>query len=103
MGLGREIAMQCLIAGADVAICARTGTDVAAAAVALRAEFPDRKIVAQACDVSRTADIDQMFDSTIAAFGGLDVVINNAGIHGPIGKVGEIDWPEWQHAIAVNL
>jgi NAD(P)-dependent dehydrogenase (short-subunit alcohol dehydrogenase family) len=103
MGAGREIALRCLAAGANVAICARNGSEIEAAAVALKAEFPDRKIVAQNCDVSNIADVDRLFDCAIDALGGLDVVVNNAGIHGPIGKVGEVDWAAWQHAIAVNL
>src|SRR5882762_8785122 len=103
MGLGREIALRCLAAGADVAICARTGADVEAAAAVLRTEFPDQKIVAQTCDVADTGEIDRMFDSVLAAFGGLDIVLNNAGVHGPIGQIGDVDWAVWQQAIAVNL
>src|SRR5258706_16076073 len=37
------------------------------------------------------------------AFGGIDVVVCNAGIHGPKGSIDEIDWDEWEHAFAVNV
>jgi NAD(P)-dependent dehydrogenase (short-subunit alcohol dehydrogenase family) len=102
-GLGREIAQRFLAAGANVALCARTAADVEAAAVALRTEFPERKVVAQTCDVADIGDIDRMFDSTLAVFGGFDVVVNNAGVHGLIGQIGDVDWAAWQQAIAVNL
>ena len=102
-GLGREIAQRFLAAGANVALCARTAADVEAVTVALRTDFPDQKVVAQTCDVADTGEIDSMFDSVLAAFGGFDIVVNNAGVHGPIGQIGEIDWAAWQQAIAVNL
>jgi NAD(P)-dependent dehydrogenase (short-subunit alcohol dehydrogenase family) len=102
-GLGREISHRFLAAGANVALCARTVTDTEAAAAALRIQFPDRTIFAQTCDIADIAQIDRLFDASLAALGRIDIVVNNAGIHGPIGQIGEIDWAAWQRAIAVNL
>jgi NAD(P)-dependent dehydrogenase (short-subunit alcohol dehydrogenase family) len=102
-GLGKEIARRCLAAGADVALCARTAADIEATAAALRIEFSERKIIAQTCDVADMRDIDRMFDATLTAFGTFDIVVNNAGVHGPIARVGEIDWAAWQQSIAINL
>jgi NAD(P)-dependent dehydrogenase (short-subunit alcohol dehydrogenase family) len=102
-GLGREIACRFLASGANVALCARTTPDIEAAAAALRIEFSNRTILAETCDVADTAQIDRMFDATLAALGRIDIVVNNAGIHGPIGQIGEINWAAWQRAIAVNL
>jgi 3-oxoacyl-[acyl-carrier protein] reductase len=44
-----------------------------------------------------------LYDRVIAAFGTLDVVVNNAGVHGPIGSIDKVDWDAWVEAIAVNL
>ena len=62
-GLGLEIARHCLAAGADVAICARTATDLKAAAAALGSEFPERRILSFRCDIGWIADIDRFYRS----------------------------------------
>lgn len=102
-GLGREIARACLVAGADVLICARTPADIEAAATALRGEFAARRILSFVCDIGRTDDIDCLFDHAIAELGGFDILVNNAGIHGAILPLDEADWDLWCATIAVNL
>ena len=102
-GLGREIALHFLAAGADVAICARSTEDLARTATALRQLHPNRKILAAACDIACPSDVDQLFDTAEAQFGSVDIIVNNAGVHGPIGPIDAVDWREWQRAIAVNL
>ncbi len=102
-GLGREIARQFLVAGADVALCARTAGDIEAAAAALRAEFPRRRVVARACDVAVASDIERFYRVVLDDLGAIDCVVNNAGIHGPIGPTDETEWLAWEATIAVNL
>ena len=102
-GLGREITLHSLAAGADVAICARSTEDLARTATALRQLHPNRKILAAACDIACSSDVDQLFDAAEAQFGSVDIIVNNAGVHGPIGPIDAVDWREWQRAIAVNL
>jgi len=102
-GLGREIARAVLAASGDVAICARTAPDIAAAAAELAQEFPQRCIVSMRCDLAKTGDLERFYVASIETLGGLDVVINNAGVHGPIGKLDDIDWGSWTEAIAINL
>src|SRR5580704_4258614 len=83
-GLGLEIARAMLAAGCDVSLCARSEMDLVAAISSLRAEFCSRQILGAVCDVSDTDMVDRLFDRTLAEFGRMDVLINNAGIHGPI-------------------
>ena len=53
---------------------------------------------------SRTAcDVDRFVASAVAALGGLDCLVNNAGIAGPTGRVDEIDPAEWDRCLAVDL
>ena len=54
-------------------------------------------------DVSNEADVDRMFAAVQAKLGGLDALINNAGIAGPTGAVEEIEPAEWRRCIDVDL
>lgn len=54
-------------------------------------------------DASFPADVDAVFDDVRGALGGLDVLISNAGIAGPIGPIEAIDGAFWERTIAVNL
>lgn len=54
-------------------------------------------------DVSDEHDVDRMFDAVRDAFGGLDALINNAGIAGPTGGVDEIDPAEWRRCVDICL
>lgn len=54
-------------------------------------------------DVSSLADVDRLFDDVARSLGGLDVLVNNAGIAGPTGKVEDIRPEDWDRCIAVDL
>jgi NAD(P)-dependent dehydrogenase (short-subunit alcohol dehydrogenase family) len=96
-GIGRAIADAFAREGAAVFVC-----DIDAAALdRLRAEAPQ---IGQAlCDVADRAQVARLFESVVAALGGLDCLVNNAGIAGPTGKVDDIDPAEWDRCIAVDL
>jgi NAD(P)-dependent dehydrogenase (short-subunit alcohol dehydrogenase family) len=66
----------------------------------LTAAFPD--IVALTADVSQPDQVAAMF-AAVEAQGGLDVLVNNAGVGGPRGPIDELDTSEWDACIAVNL
>src|SRR5262249_13596588 len=61
------------------------------------------RVHAARCDVSVPADVERLLEETVSALGGLDIVVCNAGVHGPMGHVREVDWAEWSHAIEINL
>src|SRR3954470_16207217 len=54
-------------------------------------------------DVSKEADVDRFFAAAKASLGGLDALINNAGIAGPTGGVDEITPEEWRRTIDIDL
>ena len=54
-------------------------------------------------DVSDPEAVDRLFDDVRSELGGLDVLINNAGVAGPIGPVEDISPEAWRRTIAVNL
>jgi 3-oxoacyl-[acyl-carrier protein] reductase len=59
--------------------------------------------MAQVTDVSRPAEVRRLVSQTVQQLGGLDVLVCNAGIHGPKGPVEDADWDEWVNAVSVNL
>jgi NAD(P)-dependent dehydrogenase (short-subunit alcohol dehydrogenase family) len=60
-------------------------------------------VTATVCDVSNLKQVDQLFADARKHLGGLDVLVNNAGIAGPTGKVEEIAIEDWERCIAVDL
>lgn len=103
-GLGKEIARAYLAAGADVLICARSPGDLQRAHAELQAgaERPGR-ILAEPADVSRPDDARRLVDAALEHWGHVDVLVNNAGVYGPLGPTDEVDWSEWTRAVEINL
>ncbi len=54
-------------------------------------------------DVANSADVDRLFDEVTRHHGGLNVLVNNAGIAGPTAKVEDIEPTDWDRTIAVDL
>jgi meso-butanediol dehydrogenase/(S,S)-butanediol dehydrogenase/diacetyl reductase len=61
----------------------------------------DRTLV-QTCDVSKMPDVQRLIDATVARFGGVDVMVNNAGI-APNGNAQKIALDDWQATLDTNL
>lgn len=96
-GIGRVIAQRFLAEGAHVAVC-----DVDDAALAdCSAKAPG--LLAMRADVALSADVANMFATLEQEFGGLDVLVNNAGISGPTKPVEEVTDEEWARTMAVNV
>ena len=96
-GIGRAIARTYLEHGARVHIC---DVDESALAV-MRKENPG--ITQTVADVAKLADVDRLFEDVKKNLGGLDVLVNNAGIAGPTGKVEDIKPEDWDRCIAIDL
>jgi NAD(P)-dependent dehydrogenase (short-subunit alcohol dehydrogenase family) len=96
-GIGREVARAYVAEGARVHVC-----DVDEAALAALGES-DPRITRSRADVADRGEVARLFDEARAALGGLDVLINNAGIAGPTGRVDEIAPDDWDRCLAVNI
>lgn len=96
-GIGRALAETFADAGAKVYTCDVDGDALAA----FRAARP--AIGGVVADVAVPAQVDAMFDAAAAHLGGLDVLINNAGIAGPTAAVENISIADWDRTIAVDL
>src|SRR5258705_5816909 len=93
-GIGRAIAQTFLAHGARVQVC-----DVDEKALA---SLP-KEIFHLKADVANLSDVDKLFEETKKNLGGLDVLVNNAGISGPTAKVEDIRPEDWDRCIAVDL
>ena len=96
-GIGAEAARVFAAAGANVALLARSADSLEA----LAAEIGD-KALAVACDVADYASVEAAVQQTVARFGGLDVLINNAGVLKPIAPLAEADPADWAQVIDIN-
>ncbi len=96
-GIGRVIAETLAAHGAKLYIC-----DAAEAALKSCLEVHS-DWYGKVADVADEAAVDRVFDDIIGKMGGLDVLINNAGIAGPTAGVDEIDPAEWRRTIDINL
>jgi 3-hydroxybutyrate dehydrogenase len=99
-GIGRAAALCLARAGADVAVSARTKTEVDGVAEEVRAL--GRKAAAVIADVAKPQDVRGLFRSAREALGGIDILIANAGIapSAPLVKTSDETWSE---VLAVNL
>jgi NAD(P)-dependent dehydrogenase (short-subunit alcohol dehydrogenase family) len=99
-GIGRAIAERLVREGASVAICGRTKESVSRAVQEF--ETAGGEIFGQAADVTRVEDVRKFFQAVDDRFGGLDVLVNNAGA-GVFRKVGEMSPEDWHRNIDLNL
>ena len=117
-GIGRAIALSLAEAGADVALAARTLSELQGLAAEIR-ELGSRA-VAVPTDVSDSSQVEYMVEATLKEFGNIDVLVNNAGINLRLPLVplpdGVPDWlrvprapdssitdVEWQRVLSVNV
>jgi len=100
-GIGAATARRMAQEGAKVAVL---DVDLAAAQAVVQ-ELVDagRDARAWRCDVTREAEVQQVFAEVVAHFGRLDVLVNNAGIAGVNKPTHEISEAEWDAVMAVNV
>jgi len=100
-GIGRAIALAMAQAGADIAVAARTKSEIAAVADEIRQL--GRRAVAVRTDVTSEAETKAMAEQTVAELGTIDILVNNAGIHGPTQPIAHVKMDEWEEVLRVNV
>jgi NAD(P)-dependent dehydrogenase (short-subunit alcohol dehydrogenase family) len=99
-GLGTQGACALAEAGADIVVAARTLAKCEATAQMVRAR--GRRALALSTDVTDEAQVGQMVAATLAQFGRIDILFNNAGITSPkTMEASSLD--EWMHVVDVNI
>jgi 3-oxoacyl-[acyl-carrier protein] reductase len=100
-GIGLAVAGALLERGARVAISGRTGANLDAARKALGAAA-DARLEAVAADVADEAGARELVERAVARFGGLDVLVNNAGV-GLFASIADLTPADWRRVIDTNL
>ena len=101
-GIGLEVARSLVSHGAQVLICGREEAALTRASSSLNRSANGKKIVSIAADVSDSQQVERMFQFADSQLGGLDILINNAGL-GIFRAAGELSVEEWNRVIGVNL
>jgi len=104
-GIGRAIALMLLQEGARVAISGRTPESVESALEFFNSEASNKtsnKVIGKAADLRHYGEVEELFRYVDGSLGGLDVLVNNAGI-GVFGSTGELPIEDWKRTIETNL
>jgi 3-oxoacyl-[acyl-carrier protein] reductase len=100
-GIGKAIALAFAKEGADLTVVSRTLAEVEQTARQVKGFGV--KALPLRVDVSRAEEVDSMIEETLQMFGKIDVLVNNAGILGPVGLLVENDVKLWIETVHVNL
>ena len=100
-GLGAAAVEALRQLGARVALTARSEEDLEA--VAARVDPSDEATLVVAGDVSEPDECRRIVEETVAHFGRLDGLVNNAGVLQPMARLADVDVSAWRHNLAVNL
>jgi 3-oxoacyl-[acyl-carrier protein] reductase len=101
-GIGLATARAMLAQGAAVAITGTHESTLSGAQDALTAEAPADRVLAVRADVRHYGEVASAMDRVVATFGGLDVLVNNAGV-GVFKAVSEMSVEEWHKVMDTNL
>lgn len=96
-GIGLATARAFVAEGARVEVC-----DIDATALAELAKT-DAAIHGERCDVADRAALPRWFASAVERLGGLDALVNNAGIAGPTARCEDVSLADWDRTLAINL
>jgi NAD(P)-dependent dehydrogenase (short-subunit alcohol dehydrogenase family) len=103
-GLGLAIARAYVAAGASVFLCARDGKMLEQAREEVSALATCNQTVAvQAADVAKATDVQNLLDAAFRVFPRIHILVNNAGVYGPMGPIEEVEWDAWVKALEINL
>ena len=101
-GIGRQIAMAYAAEGAKLALSARTASELEETAQLVSGRF-GTEVITTIADVSVREEVDSAVAEALQRFGAIDVLVNNAGNIGPVGRVWDNDPEDWARTIAVHL
>ncbi len=96
-GIGFAVAKAFQDTGASVHICDVSNTQLDTC----RQTLPGAGI--SCVDISSPAEVDSLFEDVLSHLGGLDVLVNNAGIAGPTAPIEAVDPEDWDRTMAVNI
>ena len=99
-GIGAACALELARAGASVVLAARSADELQHVVGSIAS---GARALAVRTDVSKTSDLEHLVNSAVTEFGGVDVLINNAGVMPPARQIYKVDLDEWERVMAVNV
>jgi 3-oxoacyl-[acyl-carrier protein] reductase len=104
-GLGLAISKRFAAAGADLFLCARGASDLAEAAELIKKDFAakDQQVLFAQADVSKPGEVASLKDKVLKAFPKLTILVSNAGVYGPMGRLEDVDFEAFRQAVEINL
>ncbi len=102
-GIGRSVALVFAKAGADLAICARSGDGLDTVRTAIEAFGQRQRCLARPIDLSEPVQTKTFCDEILNAFGGVDIIVNNAGAYLERGTFEDSDPELWWKTMEVNV
>jgi 3-oxoacyl-[acyl-carrier protein] reductase len=100
-GIGRAIAEALVREGVNVCVSARSGEEIEQTVAELN-ELDRGRVTGAACDVRDYDEVRALFEHAVSEFGGLDVLVNNAGV-GHFGRVEEMSPETFRAVLETNL
>ena len=100
-GIGKAIALAYAREGSNLAICARTASEIDQAVAELRKLKTECE--GWTCDVSSEEPVKKLAANVEKRFGRFDILVNNAGVMTRPARMTELDVKKWDYTIAVNL
>src|SRR6266480_3422581 len=103
-GLGAAITDVLACDGAQIVLAGRDVEALEAHATQLHGEYPERENLVVTCDVTSEADVQALIGSAVERFGGLDILVNTAGVIGPIETPAQgVSVDDFRAVLDVNL
>ncbi len=100
-GIGRAIALRLAEEGAHVVVTDIDESGAAKVAAAIRDKQGMKRAIGLPLDVTSPASVAQAFDVTCQTYGGLDILVSNAGI-AQVGAIDKLSLTDWERSLAVN-
>ena len=101
-GIGRAIAIAYAVEGASLCLSARTVSELEETADLVSSQF-GAEVFTVVADVTHRAQVDAAVSRTLERYGVIDVLVNNAGNIGPVGRAWDNDPEDWARTINVHL
>ena len=100
-GLGRSMVATLAAAGANVVVASRNQKNISKIADAINQK--SHSALAIAVDITNEDQVDSLIEQTVAAFGSVDIIVNNAGRWGKSHKAEDTPLDEWRDVVEQNL
>ncbi|MBI5559848.1 MAG: SDR family oxidoreductase, partial [Deltaproteobacteria bacterium] len=103
-GFGKAVAEAFVKEGASVIICARGKGSLERTREELSGHLgKGQRLLSAVADVTDRIEMDSLAATSLSEFPHLDILVNSAGVYGPMGPIENVGWEEWVNAVNINL